>query len=161
MKSRIVFIWKHLAVAILGALGFSSCGEGVLDPDKGQEILAMYGSPYADFKLLGTVKDEAGEPIEGIRVAVRREWSRAGNPIIGYEADTIFTDSKGGYLLEKRIWPTVPDLTVVFEDIDGVEHGGEFKPAELKPDVKYAEESTGPWNRGRMEAHADVVLNKK
>ncbi len=62
MKGKSIF--KFLATTVLGLLGFSSCswlGIG----------LCMYGEPHADFKVLGTVRNEDGKPIEGIRVAIR------------------------------------------------------------------------------------------
>ena len=66
MKNGIINIWKQLAAVILGLLGFSSC-----DIEIGGGMV-MYGSPHSDFKAQGTVSDENGKPIEGIRVAIRQ-----------------------------------------------------------------------------------------
>ena len=54
-----------LCVAVLGVLGFSACSD---DPE-GHWV--AYGSPTADYKYMGTVTDEAGNPIEGINVVLR------------------------------------------------------------------------------------------
>ena len=61
MKNSMNHLWEKLASLILGLLGFASCGEieNILEaPD-------MYGQPYADFKALGTVRDEDGNPRQG------------------------------------------------------------------------------------------------
>lgn len=152
MKSRIKNFWKYLAAAVLGVLGFSSCGEEI-EPE------GMYGSPYASFKALGTVKDEAGKPIEGIKVSVNKDWSQWGEGII---TDNIFTDAKGEYILDQRIWPAEPVVTIFFEDVDGAANGGEFASAEAKPDIKSTQEITEDrWRKAVIEAKADIVLKKK
>lgn len=144
MKIRIKNTWKHLLTIILGLLGFASC-----------EPLIMYGSPHADFKALGTVKDEAGKPVEGIRVAVRQHRH--------YENvdDTLFTDASGAWLLQRSVFDGPDDVTIVFEDIDGDAHGGEFNPAETKPEVKRTKKGDRNWYNGAFEAKEDVVLKKK
>ena len=145
MIVRIKNTWKHLLTIILGLLGFASCLPVV-----------MYGSPHADFKALGTVKDEAGKPIEGIRVAVRQTWG-SNDPY--HLDDTLFTDAKGDWTLIGR--DRVPDkVTVVLEDIDGEAHGGEFKPAEVKPQIDQTKMGDNNWYLGAFEAKADVTLKK-
>ena len=144
MIVRIKNTWKHLLTIILGLLGFASC-----------EPVLMYGSPHADFKALGTVKDEAGKPVEGIRVAVRQHRH--------YENvdDTLFTDASGAWLLQRSVFDGPDDVTIVFEDIDGDAHGGEFYPAEAKPEVKRTKKGDRNWYNGAFEAKEDVVLKKK
>ena len=146
MKRRIKNSWKHLLLAILGLLGFASC-----------EPLIMYGSPHADFKALGTVKDEGGKPIEGIRVAIRQN-NHSSNTHVD---DTLFTDADGSYLLNRSFFYAPDDVTIVFEDIDGEAHGGEFRPAEENPKVKQTRKGDHNWYRGAFEAKADVALKKK
>ncbi|MBR3526761.1 MAG: radical SAM-associated putative lipoprotein [Bacteroidales bacterium] len=148
MKSRIYKLSKYLATAILGVLGFSSCGEEI-EPE------GMYGSPYASFKALGTVKDEAGKPIEGIMVSVRTNWDEN-----YFTADTVYTDASGAYLHshDQAIFPTI---TLVFEDVDGAEHDGEFKSTEVTPDFKKVADGDGSWHKGYFEAKTDIVLKKK
>lgn len=144
MIVRIKNTWKHLLTIIFGLLGFASC-----------EPMLMYGTPHADFKALGTVKDEAGKPVEGIRVAVRQHRH--------YENvdDTLFTDASGAWLLQRSVFDGPDDVTIVFEDIDGDAHGGEFNPAEAKPEVKRTKKGDRNWYNGAFEAKEDVVLKKK
>lgn len=158
MKSCINKLWKYLAAAVLGVLGFSSCGE-IIEP------AGMYGSPYADFKALGSVKDENGKPIEGIKVKVNRyvySSDESDKELEWIDKDSTYTDVKGTYSMSKRVWPpALVETKIFFEDIDGPAHGGEFLPAEVIPETTHDKESTGSWNHGTIEAKADVVLKKK
>ena len=135
MKNEMNHIWRQLAAVILGLLGFSSCeriGWGV----------CMYGEPHADFKALGTVSDENGKPIEGIRVAIQqhRHYENTSGVIYDqndwYENDTLYTDDKGAYQLIRSVFESPNDVKIVFEDIDGEENGGEYTSAEATPEVK-------------------------
>jgi len=149
MKSRIKKFWTRLLAAILGILGFTSCVPTV-----------MYGSPHADFKALGTVKDETGKSIEGIRVAVRKTWRNKSEGQEWNQNDTLYTDANGAWALMNQE-TMVPDVvTVVFEDIDGEAHGGAFKPAEVKPQIKQTKNGDKSWYLGAFEAEADVTLKK-
>ncbi len=160
MKNVINNIWKHLAAAVLGLLGFASCditGSGLI----------MYGEPHADFKALGTVSDEAGNPIEGIRVAIslHRHYDNTPDVIYDpndwYENDTLFTDDKGAYLLDHSVFSAPDDVTIVFEDVDGEEHGGEFLSETVKTGVTRTKKGDKNWYGGAFEAKADVTLKKQ
>lgn len=116
----------------------------------------MYGMPSATYKVLGTVSDESGSPVEGIRVAIESKYSSYS------QYDTLYTDSSGKYLFnrgERGLWPD--KVVVVFEDIDGEENGGEFESAEATPELKKVKEGDGSWYMGMFEAQADVTLKKK
>ena len=145
---------KLVAVA-LGMLGFASCAE-IADDDPSKEDICMYGEPSATYKVLGTVSDESGSPVEGIRVAIESKYSSYS------QYDTLYTDSSGKYLFnrgERGLWPD--KVVVVFEDIDGEENGGEFESAEATPELKKVKEGDGSWYIGMLEAQADVTLKKK
>ena len=153
-------IWKFLASTALGLLGFSSCewlGIGV----------CMYGEPHADFKAIGTVTDNAGKPVEGIRVAVQqhRHYENSDSVIYDqndwYDNDTIFTDSNGKYELVRSVFSAPNRVTVVFEDIDGEENGGEFEKAEANPKVTQTKKGDKNWYSGAFQAEADARLKKK
>lgn len=144
-------IYRSLAAAVLGLLGFASCEKAGEEP-----MLQMYGMPYAQFKAMGSVTSESGKPVEGIRVAIRqsiREYSE-------YEDDTVYTDSKGMYLLEKGLYKGPDSVSIVFEDVDGPENGGEFEPAAAKPEVVQTKKESGMYG-GSFEAKADVVMKEK
>ena len=147
-------VWKKLAAAILGLLGFASCG----NVENIENVAVEYGQPHADFKALGSVTDETGGPIEGIRVAVTRhkhfqsDW---------YEHDTLFTDDKGAYLLNETIFEGPDDVKIVFEDVDGEDHGGSFESVEATPSVTQTKKGDGNWYDGAFEVEANVVMKKQ
>ena len=160
MSMRIKRIWRFLASTVLGLLGFSSCewlGIG----------LTMYGEPHADFKAIGTVKDEAGKPVEGIRVAVQqhRHYENSESVIYDqndwYDNDTLFTDSNGKYELVRSVFSVPNRVTIVFEDIDGEENGGEFEKTEANPKVTQTKKGDKNWYGGAFQAEADVVMHKE
>ena len=151
--------WNKLVAVALGMLGFASCAEIAnidIDDDPSKEHICMYGMPSATYKVLGTVSDESGSPVEGIRVAIESKYSSYS------QYDTLYTDSSGKYLFnrgERGLWPD--KVVVVFEDIDGEENGGEFESAEATPELKKVKEGDGSWYVGMFEAQADVTLKKK
>lgn len=160
MNGKIKSIFRSLAATALGLLGFSSCswlGIGV----------CMYGEPHADFKAIGTVKDNVGNPVEGIQVAIKqhRHYENTSSVIYDqndwYDADTVFTDSSGSYELTRSVFSEPHNVTVVFEDIDGEENGGEFEKAEANPKVTQTKKGDKSWYGGAFETRADVVLKKK
>ena len=151
--------WQILAGAVLGLLGFASCGKiaNIIDaPD-------MYGQPHADFKALGSVTDENGKPVEGIRVAIQRHrhFQDAYNNLNWYDHDTLFTDEKGGYLLDQTIDIVPDDVKIVFDDIDGEENGGDFASAEATPEIVRTKKGDNEWYDGAFEVKADVRLKKR
>ena len=72
---------KWLCVAVLGVLGFSACSD---DPESDS---VAYGSPTADYKYMGTVTDEAGNPIEGINVMINGAVNSTGNASLILKTD--------------------------------------------------------------------------
>lgn len=158
MKGKNFF--RYLAATMLSLLGFSSCswlGIG----------LCMYGQPNADFKAIGKVTDTAGKPIEGIRVAVtqHRHYENTESVIYDqndrYDSDTVYTDVNGDYELVRSVFDAPNTVNIVFEDIDGEEHGGEFEKAEANPKLTQTKKGDRNWYMGAFEAKADATLKKK
>lgn len=58
-------IW--ICSLIMTALGFAGCSN-----DEDTIVADEYGTPYADYKYMGTVTDENGKPIEGINVVIQK-----------------------------------------------------------------------------------------
>lgn len=153
MKGKSVY--KSLMAVVLGILGFASC-EKALDVIDDGGGLVMYGQPHADFKAVGSVKDKSGKPIEGIRVAIRQTI-----PHSHEHKDTVYTDSKGEYVLTTQGFTGPSSVKIVFEDIDGAANGGEFEKTEATPAVKQTKKGDNSWYNGAFEAKADVKMNKK
>lgn len=106
---------NNLLIKLLALLGFA-CAESRCDIDDAK----MYGPPYADFEIKGTVSDENGDPITGIRVTVRP--TAESGPSLGSGV----SNAAGNYVLTGLDLHS-NDIDVVAEDVDGPENGGEFK----------------------------------
>ena len=73
---------------------------------------------------------------------------------------TLYTDNKGLFELNKSVFDAPTDVTIVFEDIDGDEHGGTFETAKATPDITRKEKGSG-WYNGAFEVEAKVKMRKK
>ena len=69
MKTALKKGWKYLLGGVLALLGFGGCNKEEII-DNGGSMLSMYGQPTAVFKMLGTVKNQSGKPVKGIRVVI-------------------------------------------------------------------------------------------
>lgn len=152
MKNGMEQIWKYLAAGIMGLLGFASCGkiDNILKPPP------MYGQPYANFKALGTVRDEDGNPIKGIQVIVRQHCSH-----LEPADNKLFTDAEGTYQLIRDVFDELESVTVTFEDVDGGENGGDFASAEVSPEVIRTKKGNKARYNVSFETRTDVQLKKK
>ena len=147
--------WKWLLGSVLTLLGFSGCEElGIMRCE--------YGQPLADYKLIGDVKDTKGNPIKGIRVVF------APQPMDeqGWENDTIYSDAKGHFEVERlrHDWPDdLKDSVVKFEDVDGSENGS-YKTKELSRSelvVKQSQKGDGSWYNGGFTVTANAILEEE
>jgi putative lipoprotein (rSAM/lipoprotein system) len=153
MKQKARHLLHLLLGALLGALGFSSCG--FIEIGGGR---CEYGEPHVDFEAAGKVTDKAGKGIEGIRVAIRQD----GNNWYRHRDDTLYTDKNGQFEM-KRGLITVPDIVhIVFEDIDGEANGGTFaSQTVINPEIKQTKKGDGNWYNGAFAVKADVKLEKE
>lgn len=118
----------------------------------------MYGCPYSDFQLKGTVTDTEGEPIEGIKVNLS---GVKGGQVDAYRQDEVcYTDSEGIYIVTNQDFSTFDNLHLKFEDIDGIANDGEFETYELDVAVEQTKKADG-WFKGAFRAGADVELKRK
>ena len=118
----------------------------------------MYGCPYSDFQLKGTVTDTEGEPIEGIKVNLS---GVKGGQVDAYRQDEVcYTDSEGIYIVTNQYFSTFDNLHLKFEDIDGIANDGEFETYELDVAVEQTKKADG-WFEGAFRAGADVELKRK
>ena len=154
MKTALSKSWKWLLGALLGILGFSGCNKFGL-------FRCEYGSPNADFKLVGDVKDANGKGIEGIRVVFRAVQNEEET----WENDTLYSDAKGHFERErlKHYWPDgAEQASIKFEDVDGNAHGS-FKTKILTHSdftVEQTKKGDKNWYSGEYTISADAVLEE-
>ena len=133
-----VYKWLNgLLAGMLGLIGYGCEGEG-------REIVAEYGSPYAELEVSGRVTNEQGEALKDIQVVVRPELG-----------DTLYTDSLGQF---DNTYPYVfpfDKQQIIVNDTSGV-----YALDSTIVDVTYSGGS-GNWNMGRGEVHVDFQLKKQ
>lgn len=161
MNRKINNLFNAVTAGLLSLLGFSSCSN-----NDDNEIPCLYGTPTSTYHFKGTVTDEHGTPIKGIKVVTQvKQDDKA------IRVDSTYTDSDGSYQTADKMSVSTPSyyvkngiMSVSFEDVDGQENGGEFETAKSVGDdinVKQTENGHGSWDRGKFELTADKKLKKK
>jgi putative lipoprotein (rSAM/lipoprotein system) len=118
--------------------------------------VAKYGMPYADYKIIGSIKAADNlEAIAGIKVSVRDTGCTC------QAKDSVFTDGAGKYSLEFSQPPWNSAWLLEAADIDG-ENNGNFT---LKDTVVSIPDSTltggdGEWYNGHGEKNVDIDLDR-
>ena len=152
--------------AVLTAL-MSIIGYGCSSDDSWGGGLCMYGTPHADYQFMGTVTDESGSPVKGIKIAAKNVYrSQDGAVVDTYGVDSTQTDGLGKYAFESRRFVSDPDLKLIVEDIDGEANGGAFKSDTIDIDFDKAKKvkeanKDDSWSSGTFAITQDIKLKKK
>lgn len=145
---------KKLIYFLMALVGFGAAGCE-------EFVAAEYGCPNVNFRATARVVDEAGEPIEGIRVGIYHEEWDGGYGCEDFEDRTGYTDYQG--CIDAYGSPFSVPEKLVFEDVDGEANGGEFEIQII--DVvgfEQTEEGSGNWYGGAYEVHlGDVTMKLK
>jgi len=160
---------ETLLSGALALLGFTGCSDI-------NDALDLYGTPSVDYRVLGTVTDEEGKPLEGIQVVMDNPWivsylDEGGKEILPKVdttnmkilPDTVYTDKKGQFSGLKTMAGSLNKLTVEFRDIDGEANGGEFKSERFtkdKFDKKQLKKGDG-FYEGEYEYSKTVKMERK
>ena len=147
MKVRFNRWYNTVLTALLAMLGYG-CSESE-EPEKN---VLMYGCIVAYYTINGTVTDEAGAPVQGIKTSVKMLFRQ---DIVGM--DSVQTDESGKYLLGFNEMMDNEYTKLIVEDVDGEANGGEFLTDTLDIDFKKAVKT----NNYRYEISQDVKLKKK
>ena len=147
MKVRFNRWYNAVLTALLSMLGFgcSSSDEVTYVP--------MYGVPADRFQIRGQVTDEAGTPIQGIKMSLRQTFPRSEE----YGVDSVQTDASGSYLLRNRGF-LLYETKLIAEDVDGEANGGEFLSDTLDIDFEKAVKTDDKYS---YELNMDIKLKKK
>lgn len=130
--------FNHLLV-LLGFAATTSCD------NKNMNMECMYGTPTMDFEVSGKVVNKDSAPIAGIKVSCY-VYSDSG-------IATTLTAADGSF----KISGTAISPTLNFEDIDGLENGGQFADKTQDITVSQIEEGDGSWYMGKYEAKGVVI----
>ena len=147
---------------LLSLLGFTGCGK---EDNGGGEISVEYGAPSANFKVLGRVTNEQGQPLGGMRVVaseVTAVWGKGPKQCYsGLLRDTVYTASDGSFV---RIYSTFPaDSVYIHMKIEDSAEPSVYDSDSVtvgfaKGDLKGAD---GSWFLGAAEKVIDVKLKAK
>lgn len=155
MKTNFRF-FSWLCTTIVALLGFAAC-----DDDKLETIdyPVAYGTPTADYKYMGRVTDEDGNPIKGINIVFQGN----GNSI-NKELYRTVTDENGRYSTDYIHWGAGEKIyQATYTDVDGAENGGHFEDKThliIDMERKQTGESDG-WYQGKFELTTEVKLKAK
>ena len=160
--------WKvsGLLSGALALLGFAGCSNN-------SESL-LYGTPSVDYRVVGTVTDEQGNPLKDIQVVVENPYAweyydDEGKPIKSqYETgelapDTLYTDKDGKFESHWTEAFSDNEMVVGCEDIDGEANGGEFQTKRLtrnELDSKRLKKGDD-WYAGKYEYSQTIQLKRK
>ena len=159
MKVRFSRWYNAVLTALLSVLGFSC---SIDEPDEYGPIIMEYGTPYADYVFKGSVTDEAGTPIQGIKTSLKSVFDNENEHYV-LGLDSVETDVSGNYQL-KYVGTQDRGLKIIVEDIDGEANGGEFLSDTLDIDYKKAvqtKKSDEFWYEGAYDISQDIKLKKK
>ena len=151
-----------LLSGILALLGFTGCNS---------EAPCLYGTPSVDYRVLGTVTDEQGNPLKDIQVIVNNpnSWSyyddNASRESLPPQVtpDTLYTDKEGKFTSRKAQAFNANNIVVEFKDIDGEANGGDFLEKRLTKD-KFKEKKIKKgkgFYEGEYEYSQTVQLQRK
>ena len=158
MKVRLNRWYNAVLTALLSMLGYGcSTGEPV---EYG--TIEEYGCPYTDYIFKGTVTDEAGTPVKGIKTSLKSVFDNENEHYV-LGLDSVQTDESGSYQL-KYVGMKDRSLKVIVEDIDGKDNGGEFLSDTLDIDYNKAiqtKKGDDHWYTGVYEISQDIKLKKK
>ena len=162
MKVRIKRWYNVVLTALLSVLGYA-CSSS----DEDDMPVCMYGTPHADYQFSGTVTDESGSPVKGIKVSAKNVYRRYDSAVIEtYGVDSTLTDSKGKYAVEGEAFLGEHILKLIVEDLDGEANGGNFMNDTIDIDfdkakkVKEADKDDS-WSSGTFAITQDIKLKKK
>ena len=149
MKAKLLTRVNALIGLILGLFGFScvSCVEyGVPVP------VAEYGCPYATFEAKGKVTDENAQPVQNIRVQIKKNEQSA--------FPDIYTDENGEYntFTYNGIFP-LDSVDIIVSDTADI-----YAPDSVRVKVDYDRSQVAPsdhWNAGSGSVYQDFQLKKK
>ena len=145
-KNLLTYLNKVLGM-VIGALGLTGCMAvkyGV------PEAVAMYGCPVASFAAEGTVTNEQGEPIKGVKVTVGERQYMSEESM-----GKALTDEQGQYHITiDRMFPA-DSIWLYADDSTGV-----YASDSTKVKVEYEGNGDGMWDMGNGRAEADFRLIK-
>ena len=143
-KAFLTYLNKVLGT-VIGALGLTGC---VAVKYGVPEAVAMYGCPVASFAAEGTVTNEQGEPIKGVKVTAGERQYMSEESM-----GKALTDEQGQYYITIDAMFPADSIWLYADDSTGV-----YASDSTKVKVEYEGNGDGMWNMGNGKAKADFRL---
>ena len=165
MRVRIKHWYNAVLSTLLSMLGYG-CSSSTNELVEMYGVPVMeYGTPYAEYKMMGQVTDENGSPINNIKTSAKNVVVSSLGTVYGcYGLDSTKTDVSGKYTISFKGFPSNPETKLIVEDIDGESNGGEFQSDTLDVDFEKAvkvKDGDENWNVGTYEVYQDIKMKKK
>ena len=157
MRVRFNRWYNAVLTTLLSILGYGCSSDEPMDMYGSPP---EYGSPHADYIVIGTVTNESGTPVQGIKTSLKEVSENAKT---AYGIDSVQTNATGDFQL-KYTGMERKSIKLIVDDIDGEANGGEFLSDTLDIDYDKAvkvKEGEGRWYQGKFEVSQDVKLKKK
>ncbi len=155
MKVRFNRWYNAVLTALLAMLGYGCSSSSTEEDLEKNGFIAMYGTPYADYVVKGSVTDEAGNPIQGINIK-----APYGSDLDSQFGQVVETDAAGKFTLKE--FSSLRGHEIIFEDVDGEANGGLFKSDTIRVETlpKTQTEKGNGWYDGKYDVQADIKLKK-
>lgn len=151
MRKKFYAMLNILLAPVLAMLGFSGC-------DTFNEV-DLYGCPYVKYDVKGTILNEKGERLEGMKVTPKEIHTY--DNLEGYYAHDLkstSTDSKGQYHASGNWtghYPLSVSLRIVVEDPQHV-----YATDSVDVKLTRTNKDKGDWCEGTDEGTADLRLKR-
>ena len=158
MEVRINRWYNTILTALLSLLGYGCSSENSVE----MYGVLMYGVPSAEYKMSGTVTDEGGKAVEGIKTSVKQISTYEGKSHAS-AIDSVMTDANGHYDVSVHIFPMNKEIKLLVEDVDG-DANGAYQNDTLDIDYNNAQkikDGEDVWNNGTFAIKQDIKLKKK
>ncbi|WP_033147420.1 radical SAM-associated putative lipoprotein [Prevotella sp. P6B1] len=158
MKVRINRWYNTILTALLSLLGYGCSSENSVE----MYGVMMYGVPSAEYKISGTVTDEGGKAVEGIKTSVK-QISTYEDKTHAFSIDSVMTNTAGHYDVTVNVFPLNQEIKLLVEDVDG-DANGAYQNDTIDIDYNNAQkikEGDGTWNNGTFTIKQDIKLKKK
>lgn len=159
MKVRFNHWYNAVLTVLMSLLGYG-CSSSSEEPMYG--LVAEYGAPSTDYVIKGTVIDETGTPVQGIKTSLKHIYKDE-TKVYSNGLDSVKTDATGNYQLKYKV-NSLQAVKLLVEDIDSEANGGEFLSDTLDIDQNKAvkvKDGDGHWYQGEFEISQDAQLKKK
>lgn len=160
MKVRINRWYNTILTALLSLLGYGCSSENSMEM-YGTAIL-MYGVPSAEYQISGTVTNDNGQSVQGIKTSVKQISTYEGKTQASC-IDSVMTDANGHYNVDVHIFPMNKEIKLLVEDVDG-DANGAYQNDTIDIDYNNAQkikDGDDVWNNGTFAIKQDIKLKKK